>query len=109
VSLARRVRSLDDDEVFWGLYILAVVVFALYSRAREQGREQGRAAAQSRQALEEARRRELRRDDLQLGEEALCHLEHGGTVELDRWHGGQLTVSAEEIVVDVTDPEDESS
>lgn len=109
MSFTRTVRSLDDEDLFWCLYVLAVVAYGVYRFSKSAGRKEGRARAESRREQEEAFQRAMRRDDLQLGEEALCHLEHGGTVELDRWHGGELTLTAEEIVVDVTEEGDESS
>lgn len=108
MSFTRTLRTLDDEDLFWGLYIIAVVSYGVYIYSKQKGRREGREAAQSMQEWEEEHERSMRRDDLQLGEEALCHLEHGGTVELERWHGGELTITAGEIVVDVTTEEDEA-
>lgn len=108
MTVLRTVGRLDEEDLFWALYVLAVVAYGIYTFSKSAGRREGRERAEERQEREEAFERARRRDDLRLGEEALCHLEHGGTVELDRWHGGELTVTAEEIVVDVTEG-DESS
>lgn len=109
MSVTRTLRTIDDEELFWGLYIIGVVAYGVYMYSKEKGRREGREAAQSLQEWEAEQQRAMRRDDLQLGEEALCHLEHGGTVELERWHGGELTIAAEEIVVDVTTEEESNA
>lgn len=79
---------LDDEEQFWVCYLFGVLLYAAYAHHKSQRRQ-------------DRRERERNRDKVVLNEEALQRLEAGGTVEVPwRWHGGELTLRADEVVLD---------
>ncbi|GGL57906.1 hypothetical protein [Halocalculus aciditolerans] len=80
-----RLSRLSHNDRIVGLYALFLVLLLVWQVYRD-----------TRNPSDDGDRE---RDQL-IPEALLQHLESGGTYTVDRWHGGETTIAADEVVVD---------